>query len=83
MMYRKLYSTIYIYSDIIAFSVSYLGNGLGPVHRSTGPVEILPRVQKLYKTKHVAESQRIHSCTEPNPYPHIYYLNSPLHKFIF
>jgi hypothetical protein len=47
------------------------GNGLGPVHSSTGPVEMLSRVQKLYKTGHVAESQRVQCslCTEPKPYP--------------
>ena len=41
----------------------YEGNGLGPVHRSTGPDEILPRVQKLYKIGHVTASQRVqYSC---------------------
>jgi hypothetical protein len=35
------------------------GNALGPVHRSTEPVEMLPHVQKLYKTGHVATSQRV------------------------
>ncbi len=39
------------------------GNGLGPVHSSTGPVEMLPRIQKLYKTGHVAKFQRVQcSC---------------------
>ena len=38
-------------------------NGLGPVHKSIGSVEIPPRVQKLYKTGHVEESQR------SKPYP--------------
>jgi hypothetical protein len=32
------------------------GNGFGPVYSSTGPVEMLPHVQKLYKTRHVVES---------------------------
>ena len=31
---------------------------LGPVHRSTGPVEMLSHIQKLYKIKHVTISQR-------------------------
>ncbi len=29
------------------------------IHRSTGPVEMLPHVQKLYKTGHVIASQRV------------------------
>ena len=33
--------------------------GLGPVHRSTGPFEMLPHVQKLYKTGHVTASQQV------------------------
>jgi hypothetical protein len=33
------------------------GSGLGPVHRSTGPVEILTQVQKLDKTGYVSRSQ--------------------------
>ena len=40
-----------------------IGNDFGPVHSSTGSVEMLPRVQKLYKTGHVAESQRDPSLT--------------------
>ena len=39
------------------------GEWLGPVYSSTGSVKILLCVQKLYKTEHVAESQRIQcSC---------------------
>ena len=39
------------------------GKGLGLMHRSTRPIEILPCVQKLYKTGHVAASQRVQcSC---------------------
>ena len=34
------------------------GNGLGPMHRSTEPVEMLSHIQKLYKIKHVVVSQR-------------------------
>ena len=38
-----------------------LGLWLGPVHRSIGPVEMLPRVH--YKTGHVTISQRVqYSC---------------------
>jgi hypothetical protein len=53
------------------------------VYRSTGPVEILTRIQKLYKTGHVITSQRIQCfctsvnistgpvllCTGPKPFP--------------
>ena len=36
---------------------------LGPLHRSTGPVEMLLRVQNLYKTEYVTASQRVEcSC---------------------
>ena len=34
------------------------GKGLSPVHRSTRPVEMLIRIQKLYKIEHVITSQR-------------------------
>ena len=44
-----------------------LGNGLGPVHRSTGPIEMLPCVQKLYKTGHVAAFQRVQCSCALNP----------------
>jgi hypothetical protein len=30
--------------------------GLGPVHRSTRPVEMLSHIQKLYKITHVTAS---------------------------
>jgi hypothetical protein len=43
----------------VEYEVFGIGSGLGPVHRSTGPVEMLPRVQKLYKIGHVATSQRV------------------------
>ena len=47
------------------------GNGLGPVHSNTGPVEMLPSVQKQYKTGHVAESQRVQcSCALDQALPH-------------
>ena len=40
-----------------------IGSGLGPMHMSTGLVEILTRVQKLDKTEHVSRSQRVQcSC---------------------
>jgi hypothetical protein len=39
------------------------GKGLGPVYRSIELVEILSRVQKLYKTGYVTRSQRVqYSC---------------------
>ncbi len=44
--------------------IEFQGKGLGPVHRSTGPVEMLPRVQKLYKTGHVAAFQRTQATPE-------------------
>jgi hypothetical protein len=45
--------------------------GLGPVHKSTRPVEMLSRVQKLYKTRHVAASQQV-QCSyalDPSHFP--------------
>jgi hypothetical protein len=35
------------------------GERLGSVHKSTGSVEILSYVKKLYKIEHVAVSQRV------------------------
>ena len=42
------------------------GSDLGPVHRSIGPVEMLPHVQKLYKTRHMAAFQRV---LDPSLFP--------------
>ena len=42
------------------------GSDLGPVHRSIGPVEMLPRVQKLYKTGHMTAFQRV---MDPSLFP--------------
>ena len=48
---------------LVVRMLEWMGNGFGPVYSSTGSVEMLLRVQKLYKTGHVTESQRIQcSC---------------------
>ena len=49
------------------FVVNENGNGLDPVHRSTWPIKMLTRIQKLYKTGHVTISQRI--SIGPKPFP--------------
>jgi hypothetical protein len=44
-------------------------NSLGPVHKSTGPVEILTHVQKLDKTGYVSRSQRVQCSGTLDPIP--------------
>ena len=43
------------------------GKGLGPVHRSTGPVEMLPRVQFLYTWQHLNGSSALVHWTQAVP----------------
>ena len=53
------YLCVFQFSSLLTVYSSESREWLGPVHRSTGPVEMLSHVQKLYKTGHVAASQRV------------------------
>jgi hypothetical protein len=58
----KILCRIRRYQSTVSIPQS-MGSSLGPVHRSTGLVEILTRVQKLDKAEHVSRSQRVQcSC---------------------
>jgi hypothetical protein len=37
--------------DVVQKKATSQGNGLGSVHRNTGSVEMLSRIQKLYNTR--------------------------------
>ena len=41
----------------------FKGKGLGPVHRSTGLVEILTHVQKLDKIRHACTKSQLVQCS--------------------